>query len=77
MGDEEIKIEVVESSGGGLTGERNRPDFRVMQPDTDRDGNKILTEVGAMWQRTSKNGNSFYSLNIGKLRLLVFPNTNK
>ncbi len=77
MGDEEIKIEVVETSEGGPTGERNRPDFRVMQPDTDRDGNKILTEVGALWQRTGKNGNTFYSMSIGKLRLLVFPNTNK
>ena len=75
--DEEIKIEVVDGDGGNGPSVGNRPDFRVLQPDTDKDGNRTLVEVGAMWQRTSKNGKLFYSLQIGKLRLLVFPNTNK
>jgi len=27
-----------------------------------------------MWKKTSKNGNDFYVLNIGRLTLLVFKN---
>ena len=60
-----------EGSTGG-TGEK--PDFRVMQPDRDKDGNSSLKSVGGMWKKTSKNGNEFYVLNIGRLTLLVFPN---
>lgn len=56
-------------SGGG-----ERPDFRVMQPDRDKDGNSTLKSVGGMWKKTSKNGNEFYVLNIGRLTLLVFKN---
>lgn len=57
---------------GGGSGEK--PDFRVMQPDRDKDGNSSLKSVGGMWKKTSKNGNEFYVLNIGRLTLLVFPN---
>jgi hypothetical protein len=57
------------SSGGGA-----RPEFRVMQPDRDKDGNSILKNVGGMWKKTSKNGNDFYVLSIGRLSLLVFKN---
>jgi hypothetical protein len=57
-----------EGSGG------ERPDFRVMQPDRDKDGNSSLKSVGGMWKKTSKNGNDFYVLNIGRLTLLVFKN---
>jgi len=51
-----------------------RPDFRVVQPGTDAAGNANLTNVGAMWKATSKAGKDFYTLRIGKLKLLVFPN---
>lgn len=51
-----------------------RPVYRVMQPQKQRDGNEKLVEVGAMWKNTSKQGNEFYTMKIGALRLLVFPN---
>ncbi len=59
---------------GGSSGSGPRPDFRVMQPDRDKDGNSILKNVGGMWKKTSKNGNEFYVLSIGRLSLLVFKN---
>jgi len=52
-----------------------RPDLRVVQPITDKDGKQIFKGVGGMWKNVSKNGNEFYTLRIGELRLLVFPNT--
>ena len=51
-----------------------KPDFRVVQPGTDVEGNANLMSVGGMWRSTSKAGNEFYTLRIGKLKLLVFPN---
>ena len=50
-----------------------RPEFRVLQPQADRQGNKKLVEVGAAWRNTSKGGKTFYNLKIGNLRLLMFP----
>jgi hypothetical protein len=64
----------------GEAGQRQtgrRPDFRVVQPDRDKDGNVVYLNVGGMWKSVSKQGNEFYTLRIGQLRLLVFPNTNK
>jgi hypothetical protein len=61
-----------QDSGGG-----NRPDFRVVQADRDKDGNSMYVNVGGMWKNISKSGNEFYTLKIGQLKLLVFPNTNK
>lgn len=58
--------------GGG-----NRPDFRVVQPDRDKDGNPVYVNVGGMWKNISKSGNPFYTLKIGSLKLLVFENKNK
>ncbi len=55
----------------------NRPDFRVLQPDTDANGQSTLRSVGAMWRSTTKNGQEYFVLKIGELRLLVFPNTNR
>ncbi|MCD6227712.1 DUF736 family protein [Candidatus Micrarchaeota archaeon] len=52
----------------------NRPDFRIVQPSIDLDGKQKLVSVGAMWRNVSKNGNVFYTLKIGDLKLLVFPN---
>ncbi|MBD3390323.1 hypothetical protein GF415_05245 [Candidatus Micrarchaeota archaeon] len=63
-----------EGFGSGGSGSGERPDFRVMQPDRDKDGNSILKNVGGMWKKTSKNGNEFYVLNIGRMTLLVFKN---
>jgi hypothetical protein len=57
---------------GAVSGER--PDFRVVQIEHDKEGKTIYKDVGALWRKTSKAGNEFYTLKIGKLRLLVFPN---
>jgi uncharacterized protein (DUF736 family) len=54
--------------------ENKKPDFRVVQPSTDKDGKPILINIGGMWKKTSKTGNVFYILRIGKLKLLVFEN---
>jgi hypothetical protein len=51
-----------------------RPDLRVVQPEVKQDGSKGYRSVGAMWKSVSKNGREFYTLKIGELRLLVFPN---
>jgi hypothetical protein len=65
--------------GAEKTEERKgrRPDFRIVQPDTNQDGSKVFKSVGAMWKSTSKNGKEFYVLKIGELRLLVFNNEPK
>ena len=55
----------------------NRPDLRVVQTDRDKDGNVVYSNVGGMWKNVSKNGNTFYTLRIGQLKLLVFPNDRK
>ena len=54
--------------------ERKRPDFRVVQSDRGPNGEQVYRSVGAMWKNTSKNGKTFYTLKIGNLKLLVFPN---
>ncbi len=72
-------------AGGGMSGAggpgaqsgANRPDLRVVQTDRDKDGNVVYTNVGGMWKNVSKNGNTFYTLRIGQLKLLVFPNDRK
>ena len=51
-----------------------KPDFRIVQPDRDQDGETKFRSVGAMWKNISKAGNEFYTLKIGDLRLLVFKN---
>ncbi|MEM3625331.1 MAG: hypothetical protein QXF35_02100 [Candidatus Bilamarchaeaceae archaeon] len=51
-----------------------KPDFRVVQPDRDKNGNIVYINVGGMWKNVSKSGNEFYTLRIGQLKLLVFPN---
>ncbi len=52
-----------------------RPDFRVVQPDYNtRLGKTLYKDVGAMWRNISRTGNEFYTMKIGKLKLLVFPN---
>jgi hypothetical protein len=70
------------SPGGGNSSEDkgqggNRPDFRIVQPDRDKDGNPVYLNVGGMWKNISKSGNEFYTLKIGQLKLLVFENRNK
>ena len=83
-GFEEVRSE--EKSGGDTAGAgaapsggtgSNRPDLRVVQADRDKNGNVIYKNVGGMWKNISKNGNEFYTLKIGELKLLVFPNANK
>ncbi len=68
------------SGAGGNSGPAagaNRPDLRVVQADRDKEGNVVYTNVGGMWKNVSKNGNTFYTLRIGQLKLLVFPNDRK
>ncbi len=55
----------------------NRPDFRIVQTEADREGRTVYKNVGGMWRNVSKNGNVFYTLMIGSLKLLVFPNDKK
>jgi hypothetical protein len=62
--------------GAGSSG-ANRPDLRVVQTDRDKDGKVVYSNVGGMWKNVSKNGNVFYTLRIGQLKLLVFPNDRK
>jgi len=64
-----------EGSSSGTGG--NRPDFRIVQPDRDKDGNPVYINVGGMWKNVSKSGNEFYTLKIGTLKLLVFENKSK
>lgn len=76
MPEEEFEESVGEQeSPQEAQGAGKRPDLRVVQPITDRDGKTIFKGVGAMWKSVSKNGNEFYTLKIGELKLLVFPNT--
>jgi uncharacterized protein (DUF736 family) len=51
-----------------------RPDFRIVQPVTDREGKTTYVRVGAIWKNTSKSGNDFYVIKIGNLKLLAFKN---
>ena len=79
-GFEEIRSEErsgTEPSGGATAPGANRPDLRVVQADRDKNGNVVYKNVGGMWKNVSKNGNEFYTLKIGELKLLVFPNNNK
>lgn len=59
------------SEGGG-----RQPDFRVVQPEyLESEGKTIFKDVGALWKNISrKTGREFYTMKIGKLKLLVFPN---
>ncbi len=51
------------------------PDYRVTQPEVDQvTGKTVFKDVGALWRNVSKNGNVFYTMKVGKLKLLVFPN---
>jgi len=54
-----------------------QPDFRVVQPEYNSiEGKTIFKDVGALWKNISrKTGREFYTMKIGKLKLLVFPNT--
>lgn len=52
----------------------SRPDFSLVQPDTDRDGKTKYINIGGMWKNVSKNGKEFYTVRIGNLKLLAFPN---
>ncbi|MBN2478231.1 hypothetical protein JXB01_02980 [Candidatus Micrarchaeota archaeon] len=74
---EESGYEELSSSSTPGGSSNNRPDFRVVQPDSDKDGKTLYRNVGGMWKNVSKNGNEFYTLYIGKLKLLVFTNDKK
>ena len=64
-------------SGAAPAMKGERPDFRVVQAGSDIEGKATFANVGGMWRQTSKAGNEFYTLRIGKLKLLVFPNRKK
>lgn len=71
------KSNPIEQTGSNEATGLNRPDLRVVQADRDKNGNVVYSNVGGMWKNVSKNGNEFYTLKIGNLKLLVFPNNNK
>ena len=67
--------ETGEESASGEMKKGERPDFRVVQAEYDtRVGKTLYKDVGAMWRNVSKSGNEFYTMKIGKLKLLVFKN---
>ncbi|MBS3068578.1 hypothetical protein J4450_07770 [Candidatus Micrarchaeota archaeon] len=70
----EEKFEEVSTTENVVQQGGNRPDFRVVQVENDRTGKAVYTGVGGMWKNISKAGNEFYTLKIGNLKLLVFPN---
>ncbi|VVC01329.1 Uncharacterised protein [uncultured archaeon] len=59
-----------------VEGSGKQPEFRVVQPEYSmRDNKTIFKDVGALWKNVSqKTGKEFYTLKIGKMRLLVFRN---
>ncbi|MBI5227414.1 hypothetical protein HY988_02385 [Candidatus Micrarchaeota archaeon] len=83
MKENEIKLdesgfeEVTESKTGNTEqtqGSGRKPDFRIVQPDRDKNGNAVYLNVGGMWKNVSSKGTEFYTLRIGQLKLLVFAN---
>ena len=62
------------SEAGEAGAEKQRPAFRVVQPERDLEGKTVYKEVGQLWKNTSKAGKDYYTMKIGNLRLLVFPN---
>ena len=73
-GFEEVTIKETESSAPAQQQSGNKPDFRIVQVETDKTGKAIYSNVGGMWRNISKAGNEFYTLKIGNLKLLVCPN---
>lgn len=71
------EIQSTEKSEPAAAQGSNRPDLRVVQADRDKNGNVVYKNVGGMWKNVSRNGNDFYTLKIGELKLLVFPNDRK
>ncbi len=55
--------------------DQKMPDYRIVQSDIDRNGNKVMRRVGAIWVNRSKAGEEYLTINIGNLRLLAFKNT--
>ena len=74
IAEEEAYEDAAVAGKGAAEKKGSRPDFRVLQPGVDRDCKATYTEVGAMWKQQSRGGREYYRLNIGNLRLLVFPN---
>ena len=73
-GFEELPVDEPQQRGQAKSGSGNRPDYRVVQVDTTKDGRTLYRNVGGMWKNVSKNGNEFFTLLIGNLKLLVFKN---
>lgn len=67
-------MEEIEIGAGEMP--KNQPDFRVVQPEYDaREEKTVFRDVGAVWKNISqKTGKEFYTLKVGKLRLLMFEN---
>jgi uncharacterized protein (DUF736 family) len=77
-GDGEMPVREAQASEGENEGKLAgpKPDFRIVQPEYVQSlGKTVYKDVGAMWRNVSKSGNEFYTLKIGKLKLLVFANT--
>ena len=77
-GEGEMPETGAESASGAMQEKGPRPDFRVVQAEYSMKlGKTLYKDVGAMWRNTSKAGNEFYTMKIGKLKLLVFHNDRK
>jgi hypothetical protein len=76
-GFEEIPAEEKKATASDTPRGTNRPDISIVQPEVDKDGKTKYINVGGMWKNTSKNGREFYTIRIGNLKLLAFPNDRK
>jgi len=76
VGEMPIEMDAEEMRGEGQADKfrGSKPDFRVVQPQVDKEGKQQLVDVGALWRNVSRSGDEFYTLKIGKMKLLVFEN---
>lgn len=49
-----------------------KPDFRIVQPQYDQEGNENLLSVGGIWKNTSEAGKEYFNVKIGNAKFLGF-----
>jgi uncharacterized protein (DUF736 family) len=54
-----------------------RPQLRIVQPETDKDGKAILANVGGIWKNKDKSGKEYLTAKIGNMRMVCFSNAGK
>jgi hypothetical protein len=69
-------MEKIEVGSGEMPIDKKQPEFRLVQPEYDsREEKTVFKDIGAVWKNISqKTGKEFYTLKIGKLKLLMFEN---